>query len=119
MTLPLGLVTLEHGQGGRSVIVFAAITAVVVPVLIVFLVFQRSFVASIASVGIRGYPADRDHVAPRRSTGRRNTSTRCGPAAQPHHPHHAALRVAEPAGTARGSAAVCAAAVVPVVVAPA
>jgi multiple sugar transport system permease protein len=54
MTLPLGLVTLNAGQGGSSVIVFAAITAVVVPVLIVFLAFQRLFVASIASVGIRG-----------------------------------------------------------------
>ena len=54
MTLPLGLVTLNAGQGGSSVIVFAAIAAVVVPVLIVFLAFQRLFVASIASVGIRG-----------------------------------------------------------------
>jgi len=54
MTLPLGLTALNSGQGGSSVIVFAAITAVVVPVLVVFLVFQRAFVASIASVGIRG-----------------------------------------------------------------
>ncbi len=54
MTLPLGLTALDMGQGGSSVIVFAAITAVVVPVLVVFLVFQRAFVASIASVGIRG-----------------------------------------------------------------
>lgn len=54
MTLPLGLTALNSGQGGSSVIVFAAITAIVVPVLIVFLVFQRAFVASIASVGIRG-----------------------------------------------------------------
>jgi multiple sugar transport system permease protein len=53
MTLPLGLVTLQAGQNSASVIVFAAITAVVVPVLLVFLVFQRSFVASISSVGIR------------------------------------------------------------------
>jgi multiple sugar transport system permease protein len=54
MTLPIGLVTLQAGQGGSSVVVFAAITAVVVPVLVVFLVFQRAFVASIASAGIRG-----------------------------------------------------------------
>lgn len=54
MTLPIGLVTLQAGQGGSSVVVFAAITAVVVPVLLVFLVFQRSFVASIASAGLRG-----------------------------------------------------------------
>ncbi|WP_244900538.1 carbohydrate ABC transporter permease [Streptomyces nanshensis] len=54
MTLPVGLVTLQNGQGGSSVVVFAAITAVVVPVLAVFLVFQRNFVASIASAGLRG-----------------------------------------------------------------
>ncbi|GAA1326756.1 carbohydrate ABC transporter permease [Actinocatenispora thailandica] len=54
MTLPIGLVTLQAGQGGSSVVVFAAITAVVVPVMVVFLAFQRSFAASIASAGIRG-----------------------------------------------------------------
>ncbi|QDP98576.1 carbohydrate ABC transporter permease [Microlunatus elymi] len=54
MTLPIGLVTLQAGQGGSSVVVFAAITAVVVPVLVVFLVFQRAFVASVASAGLRG-----------------------------------------------------------------
>ncbi len=54
MTLPIGLVTLQSGQSGSSVVVFAAITAVVVPVLVVFLAFQRSFVASIASAGLRG-----------------------------------------------------------------
>ena len=54
MTLPIGLVSLQAGQGGSSVIVFAAITAVVVPVLVVFLIFQRAFVASVASAGIRG-----------------------------------------------------------------
>jgi multiple sugar transport system permease protein len=54
MTLPIGLVTLQAGQGGSSVIVFAAITAVVVPVLVVFLIFQRAFIASVASVGVRG-----------------------------------------------------------------
>ncbi|PSL05146.1 carbohydrate ABC transporter membrane protein 2 (CUT1 family) [Haloactinopolyspora alba] len=56
MTLPLGLVTLQSGQGGGSpaVVVFAAITLVVLPVLILFLLFQRSFVTSIASTGIRG-----------------------------------------------------------------
>jgi multiple sugar transport system permease protein len=54
MTLPIGLVTLQNGQSGSSVVVFAAITAVVVPVLLVFVVFQRSFVASIASAGLRG-----------------------------------------------------------------
>lgn len=54
MTLPVGLVTLQAGQSGSAVVVFAAITAVVVPVLLVFLVFQRSFVSSIASSGLRG-----------------------------------------------------------------
>lgn len=55
MTLPLGLVSLQSGQGGGpAVVVFAAITLVVLPVLILFLVFQRSFAASIAATGIRG-----------------------------------------------------------------
>ncbi|GAB3555747.1 carbohydrate ABC transporter permease [Spelaeicoccus albus] len=54
MTLPLGLVTLQAGQGGAAVVVFAAITLVVLPVLIVFLIFQRSIVESIATAGIRG-----------------------------------------------------------------
>jgi len=55
MTLPVGLVTLQAGQGGGpAVVVFAAVTMVVIPVLVLFLVFQRSFVASIASSGIRG-----------------------------------------------------------------
>ena len=54
MTLPIGLVTLQSGQGGGpAVVVFAAITLVVLPVLILFLVFQRNFVASIAASGIR------------------------------------------------------------------
>ncbi|WP_211310213.1 carbohydrate ABC transporter permease [Branchiibius hedensis] len=54
MTLPIGLVTLQAGQGGSSVVVFAAITAVVVPVLVVFLFAQRAFIASVAAAGIRG-----------------------------------------------------------------
>ncbi|AUH39415.1 carbohydrate ABC transporter permease [Streptomyces sp. CMB-StM0423] len=54
MTLPVGLVTLQASHGGSPVVVFAAITAVVVPVLALFLVFQRSFVASIAQAGLRG-----------------------------------------------------------------
>ncbi|MGA0568526.1 carbohydrate ABC transporter permease [Rathayibacter sp. KR2-224] len=55
MTLPLGLVTLQAGQGGGpAVVVFAAVTMVVIPVLVLFLAFQRSFVSSIASSGIRG-----------------------------------------------------------------
>lgn len=55
MTLPIGLVSLSAGQGGGpAAVVFAGITLVVVPILIVFLVFQRAFVESVASVGIRG-----------------------------------------------------------------
>lgn len=54
MTLPLGLVTLQAGQSGSSVVVFAAITAVVVPALVVFLLFQRAFIASVAASGVRG-----------------------------------------------------------------
>lgn len=55
MTLPVGLVSLQNAQGGGpAVTVFAAITAVVVPVLIVFVIFQRAFVASIASTGLKG-----------------------------------------------------------------
>ena len=54
MTLPLGLVSMNRRRAAGSIDVFAAITAIVVPVLVVFLVFQRTFVRSIASVGIRG-----------------------------------------------------------------
>jgi ABC-type glycerol-3-phosphate transport system permease component len=55
MTLPIGLVSLQSNLGGGpAVVVFAAITLVVIPVLILFLVFQRSFVSSIAQSGIRG-----------------------------------------------------------------
>lgn len=55
MTLPIGLVSLSAGQGGGpAVVVFAGITIVVLPILVVFLIFQRAFVESVASVGIRG-----------------------------------------------------------------
>ncbi|AJT42791.1 hypothetical protein UM93_01780 [Psychromicrobium lacuslunae] len=54
MTLPVGLVSLQAAQGGSSVVVFAAVTAVVLPILVLFLVFQRHFVASIAQSGLRG-----------------------------------------------------------------
>jgi multiple sugar transport system permease protein len=55
MTLPIGLVSLSAGQGGGpAVVVFAGITLVVLPMLVIFLAFQRAFVESVASVGIRG-----------------------------------------------------------------
>ncbi|MGD7790092.1 carbohydrate ABC transporter permease [Propionibacteriaceae bacterium Y1700] len=54
MTLPVGLVQLQGNVGGGpAVVVFAAITAVVLPVLVLFLIFQRSFVESIASTGLK------------------------------------------------------------------
>lgn len=55
MTLPLGLVALQDAQAGAApATVFAAITMIVLPVLAVFLIFQRQFVASIATAGVRG-----------------------------------------------------------------
>lgn len=54
MTLPIGLVSLSSGLGGPPAVVFAAITLVVIPILVLFLFFQRNIVESIASVGIRG-----------------------------------------------------------------
>lgn len=55
MTLPLGLVTLQNGFGAApTVVVFAAVTMVVVPLLVVFLAFQRQIVESVASTGLKG-----------------------------------------------------------------
>jgi multiple sugar transport system permease protein len=55
MTLPIGLVSLSAGVGGsQSVVVFAGITIVVFPMLVLFLAFQRAFVESVATVGLRG-----------------------------------------------------------------
>ncbi|MFD1573354.1 carbohydrate ABC transporter permease [Agromyces cerinus subsp. nitratus] len=55
MTLPLGLVTLQNGFGAApAVVVFAAITMVVLPLLVVFLAFQRQIVESVASTGLKG-----------------------------------------------------------------
>lgn len=55
MTLPLGLVVLQNGFGAApAVIVFAAITMVVVPLLILFTLFQRQIVESVASTGLKG-----------------------------------------------------------------
>lgn len=54
MTLPVGLVQLQGFQGGGpATVVFAAIAAVVIPVLLLFLIFQRAFVSSIASTGVK------------------------------------------------------------------
>lgn len=54
MTLPIGLVSLQGTVGGGpAVAVFAGITMVVVPVLIVFLFFQRALMESLAQTGLR------------------------------------------------------------------
>ncbi|HTN57166.1 MAG TPA: carbohydrate ABC transporter permease [Protaetiibacter sp.] len=55
MTLPLGLVTLQAGFGSTpAVVVFAAITMVVLPLLVVFVIFQKQIVESVASAGLKG-----------------------------------------------------------------
>jgi multiple sugar transport system permease protein len=54
MTLPLGLVTLQDAQAGAApATVFAAITMIVIPALVVFIIFQRHFVASVATAGLK------------------------------------------------------------------
>jgi len=46
---------LQNGFGAApAAVVFAAITMVVAPLLVVFLIFQRQFVASVASTGLKG-----------------------------------------------------------------
>lgn len=55
MTLPVGLMSLLSSRGGGPiVVVFAAITAIVLPLLIVFIIFQRTFINSIATSGLKG-----------------------------------------------------------------
>jgi multiple sugar transport system permease protein len=55
MTLPVGLASLLSAQGdGDSTVIFAAVALVVFPLLILFIIFQRSLVQSIASTGIKG-----------------------------------------------------------------
>lgn len=55
MTLPIGLVSLQATVGGGpAVVVFAAITMVVIPVLVLFLFFQRALMQSLAQTGLRG-----------------------------------------------------------------
>lgn len=55
MTLPVGLMSLLSSRGGGPiVVVFAAITAIVLPLLIVFVIFQRTFINSIATSGLKG-----------------------------------------------------------------
>jgi multiple sugar transport system permease protein len=55
MTLPVGLVSLQGSVGGGpAVVVFAAISMVVLPILVLFLFTQRAFIASVATTGVRG-----------------------------------------------------------------
>jgi multiple sugar transport system permease protein len=56
MTLPVGLVSLQgpYGGGAPPTVIFAGISMVLVPILIVFLFAQRSITESIASTGLKG-----------------------------------------------------------------
>jgi multiple sugar transport system permease protein len=55
MTLPVGLVMLQDSRSGTpAVVVLAAVAAVVLPLLIAFFFFQKSFVSSVATAGIKG-----------------------------------------------------------------
>jgi multiple sugar transport system permease protein len=53
-TLPVGLVALRGQFGGTPTTIFAGVTLVLIPVLIVFLLAQRRLTESIALTGIRG-----------------------------------------------------------------
>lgn len=53
-TLPVGLVALRGMFGGTPTTIFAGVTLVVIPVLIVYLLAQRRLTESIALTGIRG-----------------------------------------------------------------
>ncbi len=53
-TLPVGLVALRGMFGGTPTTIFAGVTMVLIPVLIVFLLAQRRLTESIALTGIRG-----------------------------------------------------------------
>jgi len=56
MTLPLGLVSLQSPYGGSAppTVIFAAISMVLVPIMIIFIFAQRSITESIASTGLKG-----------------------------------------------------------------
>lgn len=53
-TLPVGLVALRGQFGGTPTTIFAGVTLVVIPVLIVYLLAQRRLTESVALTGIRG-----------------------------------------------------------------
>lgn len=55
MTVPVGLVTLQASQAGTpAVVIFAAISMVTVPLLILFIFAQKPITESMAMTGIRG-----------------------------------------------------------------
>jgi multiple sugar transport system permease protein len=56
MTLTLGLVSLQSPYGGSAppTVIFAAISMVLVPIMIIFIFAQRSITESIASTGLKG-----------------------------------------------------------------
>lgn len=54
LTLPVGLFRLSASYGGTPTTIFAGITLVFIPVLIVYLLAQRRLTESIALTGIRG-----------------------------------------------------------------
>ena len=55
MTLPVGLVALQGAYGGGPIVIlFAALSMVLVPVLLLFVVFQRALTESIAMTGLKG-----------------------------------------------------------------
>jgi multiple sugar transport system permease protein len=55
MTIPVGLVFLQGEYGsGSPVVIFAAISMIVVPVLVLFVFSQRTITQSLAMTGLRG-----------------------------------------------------------------
>ena len=55
MTLPVGLVALQGAYGGGPIVIlFAALSMVLVPVLLLFVIFQRALTESIAMTGLKG-----------------------------------------------------------------
>lgn len=54
-TLPVGLASLQGAQGAsNSSVIFATITLIVAPLLVLFLFFQRVLVQSITGTGVKG-----------------------------------------------------------------
>ncbi len=54
MTLPVGLVGLRALFGGSPTTIFAGISMVLLPVLVIYLLAQRRLTESIALTGTRG-----------------------------------------------------------------